>query len=139
MADEQLLHEEAMVKACIVKERRERWLELLKSSKHRHKITESLAHPHPAWFDARYVKKILPSQSHAAGIYETLRAKGAGTTYWAISEAARVDGRELDLKSALSEIVGSQIRTILSCVPGKLAYLDSEDGRFILERTSSPS
>lgn len=136
-ANQQTLHEEALVNAFIVRERRERWLELLKSSKHRRKITVSLAHPHPAWFDARYVKQILPSQGHAIDIYETLRAKGAGATCCTISEASSLDGRELNLKFALNEVVGSQLGTILSCLVGELAYVESEEGRFILERRSS--
>ncbi len=126
--------EEATIRAFIVRERRERFLELLPNPKKRKKITDSLAHANPAWFDARFVKTIPPSESGADGIAKLLHAHGAGKTCWAISEDSRFDGREVELHSVLSEIVGYGMGTILSCVPGKLAFVESEDGRFILEK-----
>jgi hypothetical protein len=127
-------HEEAAIRAFIVRERRERFLELLPNPKHRHKITESLAHPNPAWFESHCVKPIPPSQSSAPGIAKLLHSKGAGKTCWVISEDRRLDGREIELDSALSELVGCGMGAILSCVAGKLAFVESEDGRFILEK-----
>ena len=126
--------EELTIKAFIVRERRNRFLELLSSQKRRRKITDSLAHPNPAWFDTRYVKHIPPSQSHSGSIATLLRARGAGTTCWVISEDRELDSRELELEAVLNEIVGGGMGAILCCVPGKLAYVESEDGRFILER-----
>jgi hypothetical protein len=126
--------EEATVRAFIVRARRERFLELLPNPKTRQKITDSLAHPHPAWFDSRFVKAIPPSQSSASSISNLLRAKGAGPTCWAISEDKRFDAREIELESVLPEVVGYGMGTILCCIPGKLAFVESEDGRFILEK-----
>jgi len=127
-------HEEAAIRAFVVKERRERFLELLPDPKQRHKITASLAHPNPAWFDSRCVKPIPPAHSGAAGISKLLHAKGAGKSCWVISEDRRFDGRELALDSVLSELVGYGMGTIVSCIAGKLAFVESEDGRFILEK-----
>ena len=53
---------------------------------------------------------------------------------WAISEDTRFDGREVELDSALSELVGYGMGAILSCIAGRLAFVESEDGRFILEK-----
>ncbi len=58
----------------------------------------------------------------------------AGLTCWVISEDPEMDGRELDLKAALEHINGRQIGTILSCVPGKLAYFEGEDEALLLSR-----
>jgi hypothetical protein len=127
-------HEEAAIHAFIVRERRERFLEHLPNPKHRHKITKSLAHPNPAWFDSRCVKAIPPAQSNAASIAKLLHAKGAGVKCWVISEDKRFDGREVELDSTLAELVGYGMGAILSCVAGKLAFVESEDGRFILEK-----
>lgn len=127
-------HEEAIVRTFIVKDRRDRFLELLPRPRQRHKITESLAHPNPAWFDSRCVKPIPPAHSGAAAIAKLLHAKGAGTSCWVISEDQRFDGRELELDSVLSELVGYGMGTIVSCIAGKLAFVESEDGRFILEK-----
>jgi hypothetical protein len=126
--------EEATIRAFIISERRERFLVHLSSPKHRRKVTESLAHPNLGWFDSRYVRSIPPAQSGKEGIARILRAKGAGQTCWAISENRKLDAKEFELDFALAEIVGCGMGTILSCVPGKLAFVESEDGRFILER-----
>lgn len=126
--------EEATVRAFIVGERRERFLALLPNPKRRRTLTESLAHPNMGWFDARYVKQIPPAQSNKESIAKILHAKGAGQKCWAISEDRHLDAKEIELESALAEIVGFGMGTILSCVPGKLAFVESEDGRFILEK-----
>lgn len=126
--------EEATIRTFIVRERRERFLALLANPKRRRKVTDSLAHPNPAWFDSRYVKPIPPAQSSKEGIARILRAKGAGQTCWAISEDRNLDAKEFELESVLAEVVGSGMGTILSCVPGKLAFVESDEGRFILEK-----
>jgi len=126
--------EEATIRAFIVRERRDRFLELLPNPKQRHKITKSLAHPNPAWFDSRFMMPIPPSQSDADGIARLLLSKGAGKTCWAISEDRRFDGREVELDAVLAEIVGYGMGSILCCVPGKLGFVESENGRFIMER-----
>jgi hypothetical protein len=40
----------------------------------------------------------------------------------------------MPLADALRKIVGNGMGTFLSCVPGRLAYFEDEDGRWILER-----
>src|SRR6185437_6299388 len=105
--------EELTIRAFIVRERRERFLELLGSAKHRAKITGSLAHPHPAWFDSRFVKKIPPAQSGSNGIGQLLRAKGAGSMCWVISEDKTTDARELELAPFLADLVGSGMGAIV--------------------------
>lgn len=44
----------------------------------------------------------------------------------------------MQLSDALEEIVGSGMGTILSCLPGRLAFLETEDERFILARQKKP-
>lgn len=126
--------EDLTIRAFIVRERRERFLELLAHPKRRKKITDSLAHPNPAWFDGRFVKQIPPAQKSANSIAKLLRAKGAGPTCWVISEEQTIDAREMELDPLLCDIVGGGMGAILCCIPGKLAFVESEDGRFILEK-----
>jgi hypothetical protein len=45
-----------------------------------------------------------------------------------------IDGRELDLKMIIEKLIGSGTGTLLSCLPGKLAYFDGEDERLLLAR-----
>jgi hypothetical protein len=40
----------------------------------------------------------------------------------------------MPLDQALKATVGNGIGTILSCIPGKLAYFEDEEERFILHR-----
>ena len=51
-----------------------------------------------------------------------------------ICEDKQMDGREVELKEMLNHAVGREIGTILCCIPGKLAFVEREDGRFILEK-----
>ena len=127
-------HEESTVRAFIVRERRERFLELLPNPKRRRTITDALAHANPAWFDSRFITSIKSSQSSAKGILNTLQAKGAGPKCWLISETSGIDGTEMELREALSQVVGHGMGTIISCIPGQLAFVETEDGRFILEK-----
>ena len=76
---------------------------------------------------------MLPHKSHLADILETLKTKGAPEKCFAISEDDELDGKELVLSQALASIFGRGIGTFLSCLPGRLAYFEDEDGRFILE------
>lgn len=126
--------EDLTIRAFIVRERRERWLELLAKPKRRNEITSSLAHPHPAWFDARFTKQIPPAHRSPVSIAKLLRAKGAGDRCWVISEENSLDAREMELEVVVKEVVGGGMGAILCCVPGKLAFVESEDGRFLLEK-----
>jgi hypothetical protein len=129
-------HERAVVQAFILPVRQERYLEFLKSPKNRKKFIDSLAHfKH---LDPKFATAITGNQSNPSAIVELLVGKGAGMKCWAISENADLDGREIDLEIAVKETVGRQMGTFISCIPGKLAYFEDEDGRYILERNSSP-
>src|SRR5882724_5299878 len=129
-------HEQAMVKAFVVRGRQERFSSLLSSVRNRKKFTSELAHFR--WFDGRFATavpwKIDPSRKlwdgHVQGIQNVLRllrSKGAGQTCWVISEDSKIDSQELPLESALEDLIGSGMGTILSCIPGKLAYFEGED------------
>ena len=90
-------HETAFIKAFVVRERRARWVDLVPNPKTRSKMTESLAHANPAWFDPRCVKEIRPAQCHPIALFELLIEKGSRKRCWAISEDRQIDARDLDL------------------------------------------
>ena len=127
-------HEEATVQSFIIPVRRERYLEFLKSPKNRKKFIDLLAHfKH---LDPKFATNVTGNQSNPSALLKLLLGKGAGTKCWVISENAELDGKEIDLHNALKETVGRQMGTFISCIPGKLAYFENEDGRYILERKS---
>jgi hypothetical protein len=136
-------HEQAAIKAFVVRGRQERFSLFLASPKSRQKFTRELAHFR--WFDQRFAIavpwKVDPSlklwDRHLQGIENVcrlLRSKGAGQTCWIISEDSKLDGQEMRLESALERVVGSDMGTILSCIPGKLAYFTGEDESLLLLR-----
>ncbi len=125
--------EEATVRAFIERNRQERCLYLLSDQKRRKKFTAKLSHF--KWLDERFAKAIPSSTAHtAAEIAALLRRKGASERVWVISQRSAIDGQELGLDAALEAIWGTDWGTFLSCVPGKLAYFNEEEGSFLLER-----
>jgi hypothetical protein len=126
-------HEEALVKAFIDPNRRERYLEFIASPKKRVKLIKELAHFKA--LNPAFMVGIPTDLRNVSAIIKLLKAKGAGLKCWVISENAKLDGQELDLETAMKETVGYQMGTLISCVPGRLGYFEDEDGRCILERT----
>jgi hypothetical protein len=136
-------HEQATIKAFVVRGRQERFSSFLANPKNREKFTKELAHFR--WFDERFATvvpwKVDPSlklwDRHVQGIdniCRLLRSRGAGKTCWVISEDSKLDGQELPLESAIESVKGRGMGTILSCVPGKLAYFEGEDESLLLAR-----
>jgi hypothetical protein len=68
----------------------------------------------------------------AASVYAALQALGAPEHCYAIAASADLDGRLLPLREALDKVLGMGDGVVLSCVPGKLAYYESEEanGRY---------
>jgi hypothetical protein len=133
MTDLQRSHEEGFVRAFIEKSKQDRCISFLASTKHRRKFTIGLAHF--KGLDERFAQPIPPRTAHTVkDICQLLRSKGAGPTVWIISELASLDGHELGLEEALSQVRGREIGSVLSCIPGKLAYFEDEEKQRLLER-----
>jgi hypothetical protein len=127
-------HESAFVESFISKARRERALELLASSKNRHKFTSNFDHHGRGYFIPECIRSIEPRHQHPPNITDILRAMGAPDTFHVIG--GEHDGKDMELLIALKQIVGYGTGTVLSCIPGKLAYFEGEiRERFLLVRT----
>jgi hypothetical protein len=125
-------HEKALVRAFILRQRQDRYLEFFAKPKRRRDITGELAHfKH---LDPKSIVEIMPRFQHTKDILSILRQKGAPDTCYCISESYDLDAKTLPLLEALKEVVGRGIGTFLSCLPGSLAYFEDEDQRCILER-----
>src|SRR5262245_33956694 len=105
--------------------RRERVIELLSRPKGRQAFVAGLHH-FAAW-DVSATMAVPPSEASSQAIAKLLRARGAGEHCYLISAERRFDKMELSLPDALREVVGSNSGTIVSCVPGRLAYYEGED------------
>jgi hypothetical protein len=118
-------HEQELIKAFIVPSKRQRYLDLVSKPKTRKKFLLELAHFKS--LDSRYFLAIPASKQHPEDIAEILTQKGAPSLCWVTSEARRLDGKEMPLSEALLNVVGRQMGTFLSCIPGRLAYFEGED------------
>lgn len=123
-------HEEATIRAFISPPRRTRWLESLASAKRRRRFLDRLNH---CWdLDERYAKLL----SSNVDIVAVLMDHGAPTTCYVLSDTTALDGQELPLAEAVTEAELNGWGTIISCLPGRLAYYYDECGerRMLLER-----
>lgn len=126
-------HEEELIKAFFVPTKRERYLEMIAKPRKRKKFLLELSHFKA--LDPRYCFAVPKVEHTAEQIAAFLTRKGATPSCWVTSEDSDLDGKEMPLLEALKKVVGYQMGTFLSCVPGKLAYFEDEDDRWILERS----
>ena len=125
-------HEEDLIKAFFVPTKRERYLEMIANPRKRKKFLLELSHFKA--LDPRYCFAVPKVEHTAEQIAAFLTRNGATPSCWVTSEDSDLDGKELPLLEALKKVVGYQMGTFLSCVPGKLAYFEDEDDRWILVR-----
>src|SRR5690348_13951592 len=95
-------HECAFVESFIVKARRERALELLASSKNRHKFTSEFDHHGRNCFVPECIRSIEPRHQHPPDIASILRRMGAPETCHVIGGAG--DGEEMELLTTLKQV-----------------------------------
>jgi hypothetical protein len=98
----------------------------------RENITHQLAHFTD--FDLKYRLSIPSNRLFVENIVRELKKRHSPNFVFAISEDPALDQKELPFVEALQQIVGRGVGTVLSCIPGRLAFVETEDERFILER-----
>ena len=127
--------ERAFVNSFVTPKRKSRYLGLLESKKGRRKFLGILNHFRD--LDDRFSAHVSDSFEITYEIAQILKKKNAPDKCYVISDNKEIDGRQMDLTAALEEVVGNGIGTILSCIPGKLAYFEGEEPheRYILERS----
>jgi hypothetical protein len=129
-------HEEAFAKAFIATDKQARWILFLSNPKRRSEILERLNHNLP--FNPALGAEVHGNQYYPAGLEQLLKAMGAGPVCQVIADSMKIDGQELPLSVALSEIGSHGFGAVLSCVPGRLAYYKPESpGRGIILQVRS--
>lgn len=113
--------------------KRDRYREILSDARLRHKFTSQLAHFTD--FDPKYRVPIPSNRLFVDIIVAELRARHSREIVFAISEDPSLDQREFPLADAIQQIVGRGMGTVLCCIPGGLAFVETEDERFILHRS----
>ena len=126
------MHNEALIASFVKRSKRVRYREILSNARLRRKFTQSLAHFTD--FDPQYRLPIPSNKLFADNIERELQKRHSPKIVFAISEDPSIDQKELLLSDALEQIVGRGMGTVLSCIPGLLAFVETETERFILER-----
>lgn len=134
-ASDDIDHGAAFVRSFVVKNRRDRLL--FEHSKGR--LLGRFCHEAESLLDRRYARKLTDSVRDYTQIVEILRAAGAGRRCFALSHCEDINCQTLDLTDALSRAAGHGLPSIISCLPGELAYLETEleagpPDRYILHR-----
>lgn len=123
-------HERLLIENFVTKSKQERLRFLMSEPSRRKRVR--------AKFSSTFVlveekRKSIPGPDQSpAGIYQLLRNSGAPEHCYTISEDAEIDGKDAKLREILDRLVGAGFETIVSCVPGKLAYFEGERERYIL-------
>lgn len=134
----QKVEETESIRAFVIPAKRKRMIELLANPKRRRKATSSLHHFHD--LDPRWVVPLASEDQNASGVERVLRIRGAPKTCDVISADARIDGQRMPLSEALERVIGYGMGTLISCVPGSLAFFEGEgpSNRCILARHAIP-
>jgi len=125
-------HEQAFVESFIQSDRRERFLAALANPKSRAIFNRELHHPRSNFLLNKYVEPVVPSQHFTRFITPKLRGMGAPDDCWVFGNY--IDGRQMKLAEALDALLGMGTGTIVSCLPGRLAFFENEDDRVILHK-----
>jgi hypothetical protein len=125
-------NELSLIAAFVNRNKRDRYREFVSNPRLRHKFTNQLAHFSD--FDPKYRLSIPSDSLFADNIAYELKKRHSPHIVFAISENPALDQKELPLVNALHQTVGRGMGTVLSCIPGRLAFVETEDERFILER-----
>jgi hypothetical protein len=126
------------IAAFVVRAKRERVLDFLGDERRRTKLLDTLWHFRD--WDPRWMVQLAPSPTAATStsVLAELRRRGAGRTAYIVSATADLDRRQIALPEAMTLIVGSVSGSIVSCIPGRLAYFEGEapEDRCVLQRTA---
>ncbi|MDH3359854.1 MAG: hypothetical protein OEL55_03200 [Desulfobulbaceae bacterium] len=125
-------HEKKTIKTFFQRNRQERYLSSSPNSKQRTKWLQKLNHT--PGLNENYIQKT----NRKTDIYQELKAKGAPGECFVISCSEELNLKTLPLTEALMQTEQLGWGTIISCIPGQLAYYHGElgEGKAILEKSS---
>ena len=87
-------------------------------------------------FEERYVEEIPDSPEGAVGVAKLLAERGAPARCYVISMDRQIDTKQMQLSDALGAVYATGKGTLISCIPGTLAYYEGKyrDEHCILDR-----
>ena len=126
------MHHENSLVAFVKRNKRSRYRELFANPRLRHKFISQLAHFKD--FDPALRLPFASTKLFVENTARELQKRRSPSVVFVISEDPTLDQKELPLLEALQKTVGRGVGTIVSCNPGRLIFVESEDERYILER-----
>ncbi len=129
--------EEALIRHFFLPGRQERALAQLVSQRKRSQFLNRLTGLGFDYLDERFAIPLAEETQNIETIYTYLKTHGAPKTCYIISQLKEIDCWTLPLRDALVKIFQSGGGTLLSCIPGRLAYYMGADSssRYLLMRT----
>lgn len=123
----------AFAESFVAPDRRARWLAQITNARGRAKLRSALYHfSHE--LDPRYARTLPKEADTPQDTVALLVAIGAPEECIVLSANDEQHGAQVNLRDAVLAIFPGEDGTIISCIPGKLAYVETEDGRFLCAR-----
>ncbi|SRR5581483_365409 len=131
--------ERRFVEAFVTAPKRQRLLDFFASPKARWKALLELQHFNGDIIDARWAEPVTRAESTPESISQRLRQKGAPDDCYIFSNAPSLDRRSMLLADAIQAVHGVGCGTVISCIPGALAFFEGElfPDEHILHRTKT--
>ncbi len=131
-----------LVQSFFVKRVQERVLHELFTPKKRDMALQRLDHRYLSMLKNDYLIEIKPPNSWPEDTYDLLKQHGAPDTCYCLSENELISGKTLPLREALEHAIGFGFASIISCIPGELAYFEAEQSfgpppRYLLKKPSN--
>lgn len=124
MSPENNSHERKAAESFLSKETAIRFATLCSDPKGREKLRKYLGQG--LKFRVEAVIPIPASKQVSESIHSELLARGAPDECFLISESSKLDGKKMKLKLALDIVVAGGFVSIVSCIPGVLAFYEGE-------------
>jgi hypothetical protein len=128
-------HEHSFIAAFVKRSKRDRYRQFVSDPRLRRKFLNQLAHFKDV--DPRFRLPIASNKLGVDNITVEMQRRHSHSFVFVVSEDPTLDQREMPLAEALAQVVGRGMGAILSCIPGRLAFVETEDERFILERNNA--
>jgi hypothetical protein len=119
------MHDELLLfKTFVIKQRQDRYINLIATDKGRKKLRSYIAHFED--IESKYSTP-LHSLKTNQGLVDLLKSEGAPPICYIIAENSKYDMKSLPLTDAITQLFNSGMAFFLSCIPGKLAYYEGEN------------
>lgn len=114
------------VETFVRPEKRQRLAGFFSSRKNRRKGLFELQHFNAGILDESCSLPVLPPRATAGQVADLVRAHGAPEDCYVFSNCKKIDGHFMSLDDALQQVCGIGLGTVISLIPGRLAFFEGE-------------